>query len=175
MNFSNSSSCMIWKLYVLISKGCTKEKYFGEEKGAIILLKLPCSSTAPQHWECQIEFCSCQKRYLLEFSHSEIASDEFWRNRLCLGHQQAQQHPIPKLLCIIKSKSISFSLEWHNCNYYKLIRNNERITSWTHSKAEIIAWMLPVHSTLRSTPPLVISAITCLLCFICMNIIHQSK
>lgn len=35
-----------------------------------------------------------------------------------------------------------------------------KFTSWTHSKAEIIALMLPVHSTLLSTPPSVISAIT---------------
>jgi len=29
-----------------------------------------------------------------------------------------------------------------------------------HSNAEIDAWMLPVHSIARSTPPLVISAMT---------------
>lgn len=33
-------------------------------------------------------------------------------------------------------------------------------TSWTHSKADIMALMLPVHSTLRSTPPFVISMST---------------
>jgi hypothetical protein len=34
------------------------------------------------------------------------------------------------------------------------------ITSLTHSKAEIMALMLPVHSTALSTPPLVISTST---------------
>jgi hypothetical protein len=39
------------------------------------------------------------------------------------------------------------------------------ITSLTHSKAEIMALMLPVHSTALSTPPLVISTSTWKLSF----------
>lgn len=44
-----------------------------------------------------------------------------------------------------------------NKNNISGVRKN---TSWVHSSAEIEAWMFPVHSIARSTPPSVISAIT---------------